>query len=120
MNEQIDTDQIIDAAAEVPLADVPMTVASVAELTAWRWAPTTKLGDSFVYFRSSASLMVTRSRSMATSEIADSVMASYLSGRCVPVQRRCGQEWIYSVQATDNDPVQALAVAQPPPKPKKL
>jgi hypothetical protein len=108
------TDAAVEApAVEAPTVDVPTVVATVNDLMRWRTAPTTMVGDSFIYFRSSASLMVTRSRSVATAEIADSVMASYLSGRVVPVQRRCGQEWIYSVQATDNGPVQVLPVPQP-------
>jgi hypothetical protein len=104
MNDQATTD-IADAIIEPPAIDNPTTVASVEDLMRWRADPSTKLGDSFTYYSGSSSLMVTRSRSVATGEITDSVMASYLSGRCVPVQRRNGQEWIYWVQAVDNAPV---------------
>jgi hypothetical protein len=119
MTEQIDTDQIADATVIEPsVADAPTELASVAELMAWRAVPTTKSGNSFVYFAGPSLLMITRSRDIAVDRIAAAVWSMYHeSGRVVPVSQRNGVGWVYSVQAVDNAP-KAVVIPQPVNKSK--
>ena len=58
MNEQTQIEVANDAVIESPVVDVPMTVATVSEMMAWR--AKAKSGDAFCYFQG-PSLMRIRS-----------------------------------------------------------
>jgi hypothetical protein len=115
MNEQIaDADAVVAAAViESPVVDVPMTVATVNEMLAWRSSPVRKTGDAFCYFQG-PSLMRIRSRDMAADAVGKLALDLWRAGRVQLTQAKIGDgEYRYLATACESDPMREPVVKQP-------
>jgi hypothetical protein len=105
-------DTVTPPTVEAPAAaDVPMTVASVADLT--RWRASCPVGSQFTYY-AGPSLMRIRSRDVAADAVGKLALDLWRGGRVQLTQAKIGDgTYKYIATACEAGPVREPVVVQP-------